>query len=83
MCLGNGNENNKTDEISIQETKSKDGSASDEPLLLASQKSEGNQGWYLGNDDENNEINESLCLTSFVYVCFYCKGFTIVKVLPL
>ena len=23
----------------------------------------------------NNEINESLCLTPFVYVCFYRKGF--------
>ena len=33
---------------------------SDEPLFLAPQKSEGNQGWYLKNDDENNEINESL-----------------------
>ena len=37
-------------------------------------KSEENQGWYLGND-ENNEINESLRLTSFVYECFYCTGF--------
>ena len=46
----------------------KDGSATDEPLLLASQKSKENQGWYLGND-KNNEINESLCLTSFVYIC--------------
>ena len=44
----------------MQEVKSKDGSAADEPLLLASQKSEGNQGWYLKSDDENNEINESL-----------------------
>ena len=58
-CLGNGNENNKTDEISIQETKLKDGSATDEPLLLPSQKSEENQGWHLGNDDdENYEINK-------------------------
>ena len=55
--------------------KSKDGSATDVLLLLASQKSEGNQGWYLGNDDENNEINEILCLKSFVLVCFYHKGF--------
>ena len=39
-------------------SKSKDGSATDEPLLLASQKSEENQGWYLKNDEENNEINE-------------------------
>ena len=50
----------------------------DEPLLLASTKSEENQGLYLGNDDENNETNESLCLTSYVYVCFDCKVFTIV-----
>ena len=57
------------------ETKSKDGSATDEPLLLASQKSEENQGWHLGNDNENNEINESLCLTSTAHVCFYFKGF--------
>ena len=46
----------------------KDDSATDELFLLVSQKSEANQGWYLGNDNENNEINESLCLTSFVYV---------------
>ena len=52
----------------------KDGSTTDE-LLLASQKSEENQGCYLGNDDENNEINESLCLTSSVYVSFNDKGF--------
>ena len=50
-------------------------SATDELLLLTSQKSEENQGWYLENDDENNEINENLCLTSFVYVYFYHKGF--------
>ena len=37
----------------MQEAKSKDGSVTDEPLLT-SQKSEENQGWYLGNDDENN-----------------------------
>ena len=36
---------------------------------------EENQGWYLENDNTNNEINESLCLTPFVYVCFYRKGF--------
>ena len=41
-------------------SKIKDGSATNEPLLLASQKSAGNQGWYLKNDNENNEINESL-----------------------
>ena len=35
----------------MQEAKSKDGSATDEPLLLASQTSEENQGWYLGNDE--------------------------------
>ena len=57
----------------MQEAKSKDGNATDEPLLLASLKSE--ERWYLGNDDENNEINKSLCVTSFVYVCFYHKGF--------
>ena len=28
-----------------------------------------------GMDDENNEINESLRLTSFVYVCLYVTGF--------
>ena len=41
---------------SIQEAKSKDGSATDddEPLLLASQKSKESQGWYMGNDDENS-----------------------------
>ena len=50
-------------------SKLKDGSATDELLLLASRKSEENQEWYLGNGNENNEINESLCLTSFVYVC--------------
>ena len=55
--------------------KTKDGSATDELLLLVSQKSEENQGWYLGNDNGNNEINKSLCLTSFVYICFYHKGF--------
>ena len=27
------------------------------------------------NDDENDKINETLCLTSFVFVCFYGKGF--------
>ena len=27
------------------------------------------------DDNKNNEINENLCLTSFVYVCFYRKGF--------
>ena len=57
------------------EAKQKDGSATDELLLLASQKSEENQGQYLRNDNKNNEIYESLCLTSFVYVCFYHKGF--------
>ena len=41
-------------------SKSKDGSATDEPLLLVSQKSEGNQGQYLKNDDKNIKINESL-----------------------
>ena len=46
--------------ISIQESKSKGDSATDESLLLASQKSKGNQGWYLKNDNRNNEINESL-----------------------
>ena len=56
-------------------TKLKDGSATDESLLLASQKSEESLGWYLGNDNESNETNESLCLTSFVYACFYHKGF--------
>ena len=60
---------------SIQKAKWKDDSATDEPFLLTSQKSEENQGWYLGNDDKNNEINESLCLTSFVYVYIYHKGF--------
>ena len=50
----------------MQEANSKDGSATDKQLLLASQKSAENQGWYLENDDENNEINESLCLTLFV-----------------
>ena len=74
MCLGNDDENDKTDEI-LQQAKLKDGSATDEPLLLASQNLEANQGWYLGDDDKNNEINESLCLTSFVYLCFCCKGF--------
>ena len=29
----------------------------------------------MGNDDEDNEIKESLYLTSFVYVCFYHKAF--------
>ena len=47
--------------MKFQEAKSKDGSTTtDEPLLLTSQKSEGNQGWYLKNDDKNNEINGSL-----------------------
>ena len=59
----------------MQEAKSKDGSTTDELLLLSTQKYEENQGWYLGNDDKNNESNESLCLTSFVYACFYHKGF--------
>ena len=59
----------------MHETKSKAGSATDKPRLLTSQKSEENQGWFLGNDDKNNEINESLCLTSIVYVYFYRKGF--------
>ena len=58
----------------MQEAKSKYSNATDELLLLASQKSGENQVWYLGND-ENNKINESLCLTSFVYVYFYCKVF--------
>ena len=60
---------------SIQEAKSKDGNATDEPLLFWTQKSEENQWWYLGNDDDNNEINESLYLTLFVYVCFYLQSF--------
>ena len=61
--------------IIIQEAESKDSSATDEPFLLASQKSEENQVWYLGNDKNKNEINESLCPTSFVHVYFYHKGF--------
>ena len=40
----------------------------------ASQKSEENQGWYLENDNENDKMNETLCLTSLVFVCFYRKG---------
>ena len=44
LCWGNDDENNKTYEIvAIQEAKSKDGSANDELLLLASQMSEENQ----------------------------------------
>ena len=43
--MGNDDENDKTDEILYtQEAKSKDGSATAEPFLLASQKSEENQG---------------------------------------
>ena len=59
LCLGNDNKNDKTNKIPYKK-QSKDDSATDKPLLLASQKSEGNQGWYLKNDEENNEINESL-----------------------
>ena len=40
---GNNDKNDKTDEI-LQEAKSKDGSATDEPLLLASQNLEVNKG---------------------------------------
>ena len=74
--MGNDDENDKTDEILvIQETKLNDGSATDEPFLLASQKSEENQGWYQGNDDKNNEINKTLCLTSLVLYAFIIKIF--------
>ena len=45
LCWRNDDENNKTNEIvAIREAKSKDGSANDKLLLLASQISEENQG---------------------------------------
>ena len=60
----------------LQEVQSKNGSVTDELLLVARiTKSEENQGQCLRNDDKNDEINEILLLTLFVFVCFYCKGF--------
>ena len=61
LCLGNDDEKKiKPKKFHTRSEITKDVSATDELLLLASQKSEGNQGWYLKNDDEDNQINKSL-----------------------
>ena len=51
-------------------SKIKGGSTTDELLLLASQKSEDNQGWYpVGYDNKNNETKESLCVSNIICIC--------------
>ena len=75
---GNDNKNDKTDEILYKKQNRRMAVQLMRHFFLHHKNLKKNQGWYLGNDDENNEINESLYITSFVYVCLYCKGFTIV-----
>ena len=44
--------------------KSNNNNVSDELLIVASQKYEEDQGWYLKDDNENHESNEILLLAS-------------------
>ena len=60
LCLGNDNENDKTDEIPCKKQNRRMAVQLLSHFSLHHKKSEGNQGWYLKNDNENNEINESL-----------------------
>ena len=73
--LGNEDKNDKTDEI-LHKKQNQLMAVQPMRCFFLHHKNL-KRGWYLGNDDENDEINETLCLTSVVFVCFYCKGFYI------
>lgn len=59
----------------MREVQLNDCSITYELLLLVSQKFEKNEEHYKEDDHKNNEINEILLLTLFVFVCFYCRTF--------
>ena len=50
----------------VQEANPNNDSVTDELLILVSQKFEESQGWYLGND-KNNDTNEILLLASLKF----------------
>ena len=76
LCLANDEEKDKTDEILYKKHNQKMAVQLMSHFFLhhKNQKKTKDDS-YLGNDDENNEINENLFLISFVYVCFDHKNF--------